>query len=203
VVAEVDGRPVGHQSELSPFPVDAGAQRTEILRHSYLSCPAVRRERLLAVGGFDETLPIGSDWHCWIKLILEGCLAGLIDEPLYRYRLGHGTVASDPVANHLADVDILERLLADPRLVPAERAIVARGVGIHRRSAALIDARQGILTGRPDARRASLRIVVGRGFPFRSRAKACVSALAPALARRRLERRLAGAPAYGLDVAHR
>lgn len=203
VLAEVDGRPVGRQSEQHPFPLDAGAQRAEILRHSYLSCPAIRRERLLAVGGFDETLRIGEDWDCWIKLVLDGCLVGLIDEPLYHYRLGHGSLGSDPAANHRADAHVLERLLGDTRLGPDERDVVARGIAVHRREALLIDARQKLLAGHTGARKAALRIVGGRGFSLRSRVKACLSALAPRLTRRLLKRRTMGSPAHSLDVAHR
>lgn len=202
-VAEVDGQPVGHQSDIHPFPADAEAQRAEVLRHSYLAWPAIRRRRMLAVGGYDETLRIGEDWHCWIKLILDGSLAGCINEPLYRYRLTLGSLASDPAANHRANVDVLERIRGDRRLKPAERDIVVRGIASHRRAAALIDAREAILIGRPDARTASLNIAVGRGFTLQSRAKACASALAPRVARRLLERQLTDAPAPGLDVGHR
>jgi hypothetical protein len=203
VVAEVDGQPVGLQSEMHSFPVEVAAQRAEILRHSFLSCPAIRRVRMLEVGGYDYTLRIGGDWHCWMKLILGGSLVGLIDEPLYRYKLMHGSLGSDPIANHRANAAILERLLGDSRLLPEERAIVARGIRTHQSTARLLDAQQAVLAGRPDARRAALGVVLGRGFMLRSRVKAFASALAPALTRRVLERRRAGSPAHGVDVTHR
>ena len=48
--------------------------------------PAIRRERLLAIGGQDEALRIGYDWDCYLRLILGGSKAGLVDVPLYRYQ---------------------------------------------------------------------------------------------------------------------
>ena len=56
---------------------------------------AVRRKRLLEVGGFDESV-YTNDWDCWIRLVFSGSRAGLVDEPLLRYRLHEGAQSSNP-----------------------------------------------------------------------------------------------------------
>src|SRR5712691_3887412 len=67
VVFEFEGREVGLYNALNPF--DARAQRTTILERCFFSWPAVRRQRLLGIGGFDESLRIAYDWDCWIRLL--------------------------------------------------------------------------------------------------------------------------------------
>ena len=64
-------------------------QRGEILRRCYLTMmSAVRRERLLAIGGFDSSLTHGEDWDFWLRLVITGSRIGLVDAPLSRYRMG-------------------------------------------------------------------------------------------------------------------
>ena len=78
---EVGGRRQGRFNGLNGFP--GADQRAGILRLCFVLSPAVRRERLLAVGGFDESLACAEDWDCWVRLVLAGSRVGLVDEPLY------------------------------------------------------------------------------------------------------------------------
>jgi hypothetical protein len=55
----------------------------------------VRREALFAVGGFDGELSDGADWECWMRLALDGPLFGLVDEPLYQYRMRPTSMTGD------------------------------------------------------------------------------------------------------------
>jgi hypothetical protein len=126
-----------------------------------------------------------------------------VDEPLYRYRLRPDSLSASQAGNRRANVAILEKLMGHPALTDAERTVVAEGVRHHRRRAAHYEAKEAILQGRPDARRNSLRIALGRGYPLVSRGKAAVSALAPGLARRVLERQLAASPTRGIELEHR
>ena len=72
---------------------DVKDQRAAILERNFIfGLAAVRRRRLLAVGGFDETLPTATDWDCWIRLILSGSAAGLVAEPLPDTRSRHEPV---------------------------------------------------------------------------------------------------------------
>jgi glycosyltransferase involved in cell wall biosynthesis len=68
-----------------------------------LSCSSsglVRRERFLAMGGFDPKLSMSADWDLLLRTLLEGRLA-YVDEPLVRYRV-HG-------GNMSRHVDVMER----------------------------------------------------------------------------------------------
>jgi hypothetical protein len=202
-VLEVDGEPLARYYDLHRFPVDADDQRREMIRQGFVVVPAIRRRALAAIGGFDESLRIGEDWDCCIRLVLAGCLIGIVDEPLYRYRLRPDSLSASQAGNRRANVAILEKLMGHPALTDAERTVVAEGVRHHRRRAAHYEAKEAILQGRPDARRNSLRIALGRGYPLVSRGKAAVSALAPGLARRVLERQLAASPTRGIELEHR
>jgi len=48
----------------------------------------VRREALIAVGGFDCRFPIASDYEAYLRLVESGCTETLIDETLSDFRLG-------------------------------------------------------------------------------------------------------------------
>jgi glycosyltransferase involved in cell wall biosynthesis len=203
VVAEIDGVLLERESEIVRFPVQVAAQRFEILRHSYITCPAIRRERLLAIGGYDEDFRIGYDWDLWIRLIRGGSLAGLVNEPLYVYRLRSDSLTGDSARSRHQRIVVLQKHRADPTLTAQERAIVEQGIRLHSRDAALIEARQAIIERRPRARRLALRVVGGRGFSFRSRLKAALSVLAPSLSRHLLERRIAASPSGGVSLRDR
>jgi glycosyltransferase involved in cell wall biosynthesis len=200
---EVDGRRLARHSEFHPFPLDAEGQRLEVLRHCFFGVPAIRRTRLLEIGGFDESLRNAEDWDCWIRLILTGSLVGLVDEPLYCYRLSNTSNSGNPVRNSRANVDVLEKLLQSPLLRPGEESIVEAGIEIHTRRTVLLEARQAILAGDKNARSRSLSVVTGRGQPLASRTKAAVAALAPRLARRVMSYQIARSPSQGIELEHR
>ena len=59
-----------------------------IMSDNYLGTTSsilVRRERLEAIGGFDEALPALQDWDLYIRLIKSGCRLRAIDAMLVRY----------------------------------------------------------------------------------------------------------------------
>ena len=76
-VLEVDGQPVSRFGEDTPF--ELADQPAAILERCFCVAPAVRRRKLLDIGGFDESLYTGSDWECLIRLIHGGAVAGLVD----------------------------------------------------------------------------------------------------------------------------
>lgn len=53
-----------------------------------------RREDFLAVGMFDEGLPIREDWDLDIRMVLAGKPFVVIDEPLYIYRRTEGSLCT-------------------------------------------------------------------------------------------------------------
>ena len=81
---ERDGSVVARFSERTPFAV--ADQRVAIFDRVFVVLPAMRRRRLLAIGGYDESFRVAYDWDCYLRLLLDGASAGYVDEPLYRYR---------------------------------------------------------------------------------------------------------------------
>jgi glycosyltransferase involved in cell wall biosynthesis len=128
---EIDGEIVGRFNGTTPFVVND--QRVAILRSCFVGgWPAVRRRRVLAAGGWDESLRIGYDWDCWLRLILDGARAGLVDEPLMSYRLHPGSLTFDRIANLRARVQLLEKAQSHPTLTRRERRILRASVGWQR-----------------------------------------------------------------------
>jgi len=186
VFLERDGTVMGRFTQGNPFP-PVDEQRTAILERSFIwSGSAVRRTRLLEVGGFDETVDCADDWDCWRRLIYSGSRVGLVDEPLARYRLHPASMTSDRARDFRGRVDVLERAAADPGLTVAERRVAGAALRRARRRAVHAEARRALVAGSPDARRRCLVLAGARGVPIAVRLRAAVAALAPGLARRRL-----------------
>ena len=74
-------------------PFRAENQRTSIIEGCFILWPAIRRSRLLAIGGYDESFPVMQDWECFIRLVLDGAKVAYVPETLYRWRL---TPEADP-----------------------------------------------------------------------------------------------------------
>ncbi len=184
-VLEVAGQPVRRCYD-ETFTFEIENQPREILVRNFLfGLAAVRRTRLEQSGGFDEGLPYATDWDLWLRLIRSGSQAGLVAEPLARYRISTG-LSSHRARLIQGRVQVIERALARERLAGAEREAAERALAEQRRRAALERAREALVEGRPDARRRSLEVVVGRNQTVGSRLKALVSAAAPGPAGRRL-----------------
>jgi glycosyltransferase involved in cell wall biosynthesis len=185
---ELDGEELGRFNEETPFALED--QRAAILERCFCPWPAIRRSRLLAVGGFDESLVTGSDWECLIRLILAGCAAGLVDEPLYRYRLREASLTSGRVKKLLDRVRFLESTAARPGLRPLELQALARSLAAQRRSLLLAEAEQSLRERRPDARRRALRVARTHGVRLGTRLGAFAYVFAPGMAAGMLERRV-------------
>jgi hypothetical protein len=119
---EIEGVRAGTFNSSTPFVVDD--QRAGILRSCFTGgWPAVRRTRVLAAGGWDESLRIAFDWDCWLRLIFDGAQAGLVDEPLMSYRIHDGNLTSDRVGSLTERVAVLERA-RNHQLTPDERRLL-------------------------------------------------------------------------------
>jgi hypothetical protein len=186
-VLEVDGRPLARFSADTPFAV--ADQRTAILEQCFCVAPAVRRAKLIAVGGFDESLHAGSDWECAIRLIHRGAVAGLVDEPLYRYRFHNRSITADRVRTLTDRVALLDRVRRTYDLSDAERAALERSLARQRAALALTEAEAALRAGSPDARRRAFAAAGTQAVGLRSRAAAVAAAIAPKAAARALERR--------------
>jgi len=92
---EVDGQAVRRCYEEDKI-FEVNDQRRALLEHDFIfGAAAVRRSRLVEIGGFDETIVSGTDWDCWIRLVFSGSRAGLVDQPLYRYHMHENAMSSD------------------------------------------------------------------------------------------------------------
>jgi hypothetical protein len=182
----VDGEGVGSFSAHNPFA--AAEQRTAIFANCFVGgWPAVRLSRLAEVGGFDEQMRIAYDWDCWLRLILHGAGAGLVDEPLYDYVLHSGSLASSRVASLWERVRLLEKAAVNPDLRPDERQPLAAAIAWRRREAVREETRAVLDGAMPRGR---LRRLLGESAAGpRERALAGIALVAPPLARRLLSTR--------------
>jgi hypothetical protein len=180
--------------ERNPFATED--QRGAIFESSFVGWPAVRLSRLRAIGGFDENLAVGEDWDCWLRLILSGSRAGLVDRPLYDYVVHEGSLTSDRRANLWARVALLEKAAASPALRAEDAPALKQALRRHRSRAVTAEARavaDGATPSSPVA-----RLALTRGIEPKARVAALLAAAAPPLARRVLpggpaiDERLAG-----------
>lgn len=188
-----EGRPGGRFNEKTPFAFEDQAKA--ILDRCFLICPAMRRERLLEIGGYDERLRTAEDWDVCIRLILSGSAAGLVDEPLLEYRLGRRSLTAGRVATLQERVYMLEKVLTTPDIAPFLRYSAARAVSHHRARALEQAAREAVAEGRADARRQLLDVARSGDVAWRGRLAAAVSSFAPLRARRLIEATLSGSTA--------
>ncbi|HET7507996.1 MAG TPA: glycosyltransferase family A protein [Solirubrobacterales bacterium] len=188
-----DGVAAGRFNEKTPFAFED--QGEAILDRCFVICPAMRRERLLEIGGYDERLRTAEDWDVCIRLILSGSAAGLVDEPLLEYRLGRRSLTSSRVRTLQERVYMLEKVLTTPDIAPFLRKSAARAVSHHRARALEQAAREAVAEGRADARRQLLDVARSGDVAWRGRAAAAVSSLAPLRSRRLIEATLSGSTA--------
>jgi hypothetical protein len=180
-----DGRVVERFNRSTRFAVEHQAE--EILDRCFLISPAIRRERLLAIGGYDEQLRTAGDWDCYIRLIHAGAAAGLVDEPLLEYRLGSASLTAGRSSTLWDRVRVLEKAVARPDLSAAERGAALVSLRRHRGRALQQRAREALLETAPDLREHLLAVARSRDVATRVRAVAALALVAPHRARRLVE----------------
>jgi glycosyltransferase involved in cell wall biosynthesis len=167
-------------------------QRRAILQRNFVfGHAAVRRERLLEHGGFDESILWTTDWDLWLRLILDGSRVGAVDEPLALYRVRETSLTAKRRELALGKISTLEKAARSNRLEPGERAVVEAAIAAHRREVQMLDVRAAIAAGDPDARGRALAAAWGSGSRARDRLQALAMAASPELSRRMLRRQAA------------
>jgi hypothetical protein len=164
-------------------------QKAAILERCFCIAPAVRSGVIKAAGGFDESIRTGSDWECAIRLIHAGAVAGLVDEPLYRYRIEDGSLTSDRVGTLRDRISFLARVRSSYALDEAETSALDRSLAAQQHALVLTEAEAALRSRAHDARKRALAAARSPGIPFRARASAVAAAIAPGAAGRVLERR--------------
>ena len=169
---------------------DVENQRRAILGRNFIfGHAAVRRELLLAAGGFDEAILWTADWDLWLRLILGGAKAGCVAEPLAHYRLWETSLTArrrDLARGRLAT---LEKARENPDLRDDETGVLEISLRRYRRILALEELRASALAGDSDTRRRAVGVLASGGYALPARAEAALAAAAPAVAARLLRRR--------------
>ncbi len=187
---EVDGRVVGrYYPDVARFPVDDQVAGVIASDSAVLGAAAVRRATFRAAGGLSEELRSGDDWELWLRLVLAGSRIGLVDEPLYRYRLHERGTSADQVRGTWDCVQALERVLAGEQVDDHRRSLLEASLARHRQTALLTEAEAALRDGSTDARARSWTIALSREFAAGTRLKAGIAAALPGAAGRLLERR--------------
>ena len=171
----VEGQGVGRFHEATPFAVND--QPEAIFERCFVICPAMRRERLIAIGGYDEELRSAEDWDCCIRLIGAGSRAGLVEEPLLEYRLGGASLTASRAETLSERVYMLEKAVS-AAAGPASRA-VRRTLDHHRARALQRAALDAVDAGDPSARRRLLEVAGARAVAPMARVGALAAAIAP------------------------
>ena len=174
----------------SRFEVDD--QRRAILQRNFIfGLAAVRRELLLAHGGFDESILWTTDWDLWLRLILAGARAGCVAEPLALYRLRETSLTSRRRELLFGKLATLEKAQTNPALSSTEWRTLQASLGFYRRELVQADLRSSLAAGEPGVRRRALDLLWARGYSPRARLEAAAMAAAPAVAGRVLRRQAA------------
>lgn len=181
-------------------------QRRAILQRNFIfGHAAVRRERLLEHGGFDESIRWTTDWDLWLRLILAGSRAGCVDEPLALYRLREGSLTAQRRRLLLGKLATLDKARSNAELREADRPVLEDSLAAYRRELGLLDLRDSLAAGHSDARRRALALLRSPGQALRLRLELAAMAAAPAAAGRLLRRRANGSwvGAGGIRVPRR
>jgi hypothetical protein len=153
-------------------------QRLAILRWNFLPAPAIRRLPLVDSGGYAEDLGYGPDWECYARMLLRGATAGLLTEPLYRYRRWRGQQTADRRRVLAGRVQVLESIRRVDGLRPDERATVDDAIAGARLGLCRWELHHGHVS-----RGEAARLATSAALPGRGRAWAAGAALAPGLVR--------------------
>ncbi len=184
---EYGGQAISTFSASLPF--QDHRQRTGIIERCFFAWPAIRRSRLLAMGGYDSDFKHIADWECHCRLILAGAVAGFVDEELYRYRIEREGLLSNRVAAGRERMEMLRKALEGGRLSPDERVRAEAAVKAQINELVRLEAHAAVIERRSDARRRSLAVLVTPGYGPNGRAKAALALVSPPMARHLASRR--------------
>jgi GT2 family glycosyltransferase len=121
-----------------------------LLRRSLVSTQTLvaRRDRLLAIGGFDPALRALIDWDCALRLAPLGPIA-FVDEPLVLQRFSPNSITRDRERKLASQIQILAKHAAlfarHPALAARQHYVIAGG---HRRAGDIPAARAALARAR-------------------------------------------------------
>ncbi|MBA3734630.1 MAG: glycosyltransferase [Actinobacteria bacterium] len=169
-------------------------QRSAILQRNFVfGLAAVRRQRFLEHGGFDESIRWTTDWDLWLRMILAGASAGCVDEPLALYRLRETSLTAQRRSLLLGKLTTLEKARANPGLREKEQPLLVASLRSYRRDLALLDLRAAVAAGEAGTTRRALSLLRAPKMAVRRRLELALIAVAPGVAGRVMRRRAASA----------
>ena len=116
------------------------------------SSVVARREPILEVGLFDESLRNSQDFDLWARLAKrEGARMNYQNKVLARHRAHEGSLAWDGVKSVEGELKVLEKIGQRSDLSPSERATLARTVALRRASVAVDKGKRRLVEGEFDA----------------------------------------------------
>ena len=113
-------------------------------------------------------------------MILSGSKAGLVNEPLYRYRVMPGALSARRADLTRGTIAVLDRAARRPDLSAGERQVVSSSRARRRRELAGLDLDDSLRTG-AGVRRRAVDVLRVRGASPRVRLRAAVALAAPRL----------------------
>ncbi|MBV9818561.1 MAG: glycosyltransferase [Solirubrobacterales bacterium] len=113
-------------------------------RNFVFTAATVPRSVLTAVGGYDERLRMGEEYHLWLRILCAGYRAVWIGGPLALYRDHAGQTTTDHVALSRGVADLFARLDPDTLPSPELRRLLAQRRAHARREARIIAGEAGM-----------------------------------------------------------
>jgi glycosyltransferase involved in cell wall biosynthesis len=150
-------------------------QHVAILRDNFIfGAGAVRTEAFRAVGGYRAGTRFAEDWDLWMRLLLSGHCAGLIDLPLYEYRRRADSLTGQRVDLALGVLELLARTRSLALDAPQRRQL-----GLTEQRWRQTAASAAYRAHDRRARSLALRAAAGAGAGLRVRLRFGVAAVVP------------------------
>ena len=107
-----------------------------------------RREPVMRVGCFDESIVNSQDFDLWLRLMKDARIKVTYQRRvLIRRRIHQGSLASDPVKSLEGELRVLEKVSRRSDLTATERATIERTVPLRRATADVIRGKQFLASG--------------------------------------------------------
>jgi GT2 family glycosyltransferase len=184
----VDGERRGRFYDHNTFATSE--QSTEILRRTFFFAHvAVRRTRWEKAGGFTTDLARGYDWDLQLRLLLDGCSAGCVLEPLADYTIHSASLSANRYESMKARVELLERARTTQTLSDEQEAVLVAARENYRRRGLAARTEDALMAEASGRRRAVLAELAARGIGRRRRAFLAGAVVSPGWAGGRLRRK--------------